>query len=429
MKIVYWLASLLLMSGIALPLGGSAPVSAQDTGEVPAYAIACDAFVTMENSAKGEGIPSDCRALEGITISAFERDGSPLAKCVTSADGVCLLNMSPNGTRIYVEDLDGVPDGYRPVQRAQRLFTYSEFAEVHFENYLDDVIPAPEADVAVISVVSRVCPDRYAGDDFAADCGEQTSGLNEYMFANEVWNTTGRDGKVRLESIPVGDVAITGGQSDATGDVYFACSGGSDPSDVRDVSVTLTAELDNVTRDFAGHVELQAGDNLACVWYQIPNLDRGMWSTLNNTMATGDREGTWIDETGNISLFVVQCANGYVASSIEDAATNCVDAPEPFAVLVTDPDSGILASGGLDADGRVMLNLSSKPISEFVIAATERTDVSADTIGCYANEDDGSGNVTDPMQQSVELLDGGWTVPGFGDDVRGVVCIWYLAGA
>ncbi len=429
MRKVIRLATIALLFGSTLGFGSANIANAQEpTGSMPAYAISCDVFVEMANSAKGEGIPDGCQALEGIRIIAFDRMGNRLDACRTDESGVCTLDISPNGTRIFFEDTKNVPEGYAPVQTAQRIFTYTEFAEVHFVNYRSDVLPAPPTETGTINIESRICPDRYAGDDFATDCGELVSGIDEFAFANDAFNKTGSDGNTRVRDVAAGAVTVIGGQSEATGDVAFACAATDDPSDVRETSVTLTAELDNVTRDFAGTVQLADGENLTCTWYQIPNLDRGLWTSLNNPMASGDRAGTWIDETGNLQLYVVKCADGVVPEALEDAATDCMDKPEPFGVSAIAEDGTVLASGGLDAEGKVLLNLNGQTIADFTVSSDARPDVSADVIGCFANADDGLGDVTDPMQQSVTKGDAGWSVPGFGDDVRGVTCIWYLIG-
>jgi hypothetical protein len=404
-------------------------VRAQDQeAPLPVSAYACDEFVTIDNSAKGEGLPDSCRTLEGVTIVGLARDGTELGRCITNADGVCQLPIGLNGTRIFVQSETGIPDGYRPVSQAQRVFTYSEFAEVHFVNYREDVIPGDSDGTAIVRVESRVCPDKYSGDVFATDCGEQLSGNNEYIFANGMFGTTGTDGNARVREVPAGQVAVIGAQSETTGDVFFSCSATGDPAAAQDTSVTLTAELDGVTRDFSGNVTVANGDDVTCLWYQIPQLDRGLWTTLSNPMATGDREGTWIDETGLINLFVVACPADYQAADLEDAAANCTGAPQPFGVSATGADGQMLASGGLADDGEVVLNLSGKPIEDFMIGTADRTDLSLDVIGCFANGDDQSGDNLDPMQQNVEIGDGTWSVPGFGDDLRGITCVWYLAG-
>ena len=68
-----------------------------------------------------------------MTITAYDTESTELGNCTTDENGACTINISPNGTRIFVQDATGIPEGYRPVSSIQRVFTYTEFAEVAFE--------------------------------------------------------------------------------------------------------------------------------------------------------------------------------------------------------------------------------------------------------------------------------------------------------
>jgi hypothetical protein len=406
----------------------SAIVRAQDEKPAfPVYSIACDAYVTMQNSASGAGIPPECHGIGGVTISAFDTEGTALSTCTTGANGTCMLGIGYNGTRIFTQDKAGIPDGYRPDTSVQRLFTYTEFAEVVFHNYRTDVYPQKDYGTGTIKVQARICPDKYAGDDFATDCGELIPPTDEFAFANGTFNSTGTDGNATLREVPTGDVAVVAGQSPTTGDVYFSCTPTKDPATVLETSVTVTAQYDMVTRDFEGHVNLEPRQNLTCLWYEIPNLDRGLWNTLVNPMATGESAGTFVNSSGLINLYVLACPSGFAAKDLPDASENCTDKPGELAVSAIGTDGTELTSGTTNDDGNAQISLEGKPVTDFLMSIADRADISGDTIGCFANLTDQNGDATDPLYQAVTLGDGSWSIPGFGDDQNGILCFWYLA--
>ena len=420
--------ALVLLAG-AISGIGTRGARADDSGlSMPVFSIACDAYVQMQNTAKGEGIPSDCRAIEGVTISASDQAGDFLAKCTTDANGTCKLAISPNGTRIFRQSTKNIPEGYVPESSIQRVFTYTEFAEVVFENYKTDVLPTNANGVGTVKIVSRICPDKYEGSDFATDCGAIVPGSTTFLIANSKFSTGGSDGNASLRKVPAGDVAVFGGQTAQTGDVSFGCVESADPSTAVESSLTLTVQVDGTSRDFTGHVTLTAKDSITCFWYQIPNLDRGLRTKLELASATGDREGTWIDTFGDISLYLLDCPSGYVAKDLQDAATNCTTKAADIHVAADSSDGSTLASGITDADGIVKFSLSGKQITEFTIGSPDRPNVESDVIGCFASTGESGGDVTSPMYQSVDQSGGSWSIPGFGDDQAGVVCLWYMAG-
>jgi hypothetical protein len=420
----------LALTTLALMLGvmSSPPtVRAQDDAayKFPVFSIQCDAFVKMENSAKGEGIPPECKALAGVTITAYDTESTQLANCTTDDNGTCTLNISPNGTRIFVQSTTGIPDGYRPVSRIERVFTYTEFAEVAFENYRNDVFPQQDYGTGTVKVQSRVCPDKYASDDFANDCSTLPVS-DQWIFANDAYASTGTDGNATIRDVPTGDVKLYGGQSRLTGDIFFSCYLTKDPSQVLKTSVTVTAQYDAITRDFEGHVNLEPRQNITCLWYEIPFLDRGLWDTAVNPMATGDTAGTWTSGIGELTFYATGCPAGFVGKDLQDASTNCTDKVKDFPVTITAADGTELATGKTNGDGQVQLSLDGKPVTDFTIAAADHADISRDTIGCFANPDATSGDA-DPLYQAVTTGDGSWSIPGFGDDDSGLLCFWYLA--
>jgi hypothetical protein len=189
----------------------------------------------------------------------------------------------------------------------------------------------------------------------------------------------------------------------------------------------VTAQYDGVTRDFEGHVNLEPAENLTCLWYEIPNLDRGLWDTLVNPMATGDSAGTYVNGSGLINLYVLSCPSGFAATDLQDASEHCTDKPGKLNVSAIATNGSELASGTLDQDGNVQISLEGKPWTEFGVSVADRTDVSGDTVGCFANLTDQNGDATDPLYQAVTLGEGSWSVAGFGDDQGGLICFWYLA--
>ena len=422
-----WFIALVL--GCAVLAGTHTPTSAQDSAlGLPVYSIACDTFVQMANTAKGEGIPATCRALAGVTFSAADRENSPLATCTTGDNGMCKLDIPLNGLHIITQSKAGIPDGYAPLTRVQRQFTYTEFAEVHFENYLAAVIPTDDVQTATMKVQSRVCPDKYAGDDFASDCGELIPPTDQLIFANTSYNTTGKDGNATLREVPIGDVAVIGGQSATTGDVYFSCFMTKDPTQFVESSVTLTVEFDGQTRDFVGHVNLGPKENITCLWYQIPNLDRGLWTTLDNKLAPAEQAGTWVGESGALEVYVLTCPADVVPKDLADATGLCKDKVLTGRVSLTGETGGELISGALNVKGMVRLDLSGKPIQTFNVNLDGRTDLRADIIGCFAKQLDTAGDETEPLYQWASINVGSWSIPGFGDDQLGTACFWYLVG-
>ena len=194
--------------------------------------LACDAYVTMKGSASGAGYPPECRGLADVTVTAYDTQGTRLDACTTDTDGTCRLAIDYNGTRIFQQDTKNVPEGYRSEGDVQRVFTYTEFAEIAFHNYREDVLPQRDAPRATVRVSSRICPDRYTGDSFFDDCNAGVPETDQWIIGSAVYARTGKDGNALLKGIAAGNnTEIIGGQGPDTGDIFFYCSLTNDPDD------------------------------------------------------------------------------------------------------------------------------------------------------------------------------------------------------
>jgi hypothetical protein len=62
---------------------------------------------------------------------------------------------------------------------------------------------------------------------------------------------------------------------------------------------------------------------------------------------------------------------------------------------------------------------------QFAVTLDGHASAEQDLVICMAGRSI-MGGATDPLQQ-LTLTDGaGWSAPGYGDDVNGITCFWYL---
>ena len=429
-RLVAMLRTLLLSWLVVIGLIGAGPsprpASAQGDAFFPVFVLACDAYVKMKGSAAGFGYPPECRGIEGVTVTTYDTLGNELDDCTTGSDGTCRLAIDYNGTRIFRQSTDAIPEGYRTEQNADvmRVFTYTEFAEIAFHNYREDVLPQRDGATATVRVHSRDCPAFYQGDTFFDDCDSGVPTTNQWIFGNGRSARAGEDGNAILRDMPAGDASeIIGGQSYQTGDIFFYCSKTDDASVRVNTSLEVTAQYDGITRDFVGKVDLEPGDDVTCDWYQIPFLDRGLWDTVVNPLAEGDDKSVAF---GNIALELMRCDEGVIPEPETDLSQGC-NSPELNAtvrVLAENGDELFLAETN-DA-GRAELMLSGMRFQPFSVTLESHASTEQDLVICMAGRSI-QGGATDPLQQLTVTEGAGWSVPGYGDDVNGITCFWYLA--
>lgn len=420
------LLGLVVVAGLTGFGAASRSATAQEGAFFPAYVLACDAYVEFRGSAAGFGYPPECRGLEGVTVTAYDTLGDKQDSCRTDSEGVCRLAIGYNGTRIFEQSTDAIPDGYRAESDVQRTFTYTEFAEIAFHNYREDVLPQRDAGAATVRVHSRECPLMYEGDTFFDDCDSGIPQSNQWIFGNDQFARAGSDGDAILRDMPAAtDSEIIGGQSFETGDIFFYCSMTADASVRVSTSLEVTALYDGITRDFVGKVELEAGDDVTCDWYQIPFLDRGLWDTVYNPLSEDDPN----DTTGNVTVDVIRCDEGFLPVAQTDVASGCKDAEVDSSIQVLSEDGSALATAAVNSRGRAELELTGMPLTPFTITLAGHDSTEQDLIVCnverfYATAEGGS---PEPLMQLTVIDGAGWTIPGYGDDVSGIACVWYLA--
>ncbi|MDQ2683216.1 MAG: hypothetical protein M3Y37_06785, partial [Chloroflexota bacterium] len=351
---------------------------------------------------------------------------SRLDACTTTAEGNCRLAIDYNGTRIFAQDADAIPDGYRAFEDVKRVFTYTEFAEVTFHNYAEGLIQR-DAPRATVRVHTRICPERYSGDTFFEDCNPGVPETNEWIFANDQVARAGKDGNAILRSVPAGPGSrIIGGQSHSTGDIFFYCSLTNDPETRVPTPVEVTAQYDGITRDFAGLVDLEPQMDVTCDWYQIPLLDRGLWDTLMSPLAGPDSNVSFPAPAGDMILMLKRCPEGFIPETISGAEDECTT-PENGATVRATSESGIeYDSATSNADGAVQISLSDQTVvGPFWVTLDGHANAEPDLVACYSvvfRQE----NAPEPIQQWATFDGAGWTIDGFGDDAQGYSCTWYL---
>ena len=419
-----WQLALALMLGASALAPVARAAKAQEGAFFPVFVLACDAYVKMQGSAAGFGFPPQCRGLEGIKITVYDTEGAKLDDCRTSAEGNCRLAISTNGVRIYEQESENVPEGYRAEADVQRLFTYTEFAEVAFHNYSEAAFPQRDAPRATVRVHTRVCPDNYTGDTFFDDCDPGAPETNQWIFGNDEFARAGKYGDAILRDIPAATGSeIIGGQSLATGDVFFYCSLTEDASVRVPTSLEVTALYDGITRDFVGKVDLNPGDDVTCDWYQIPLLDRGLWDSVVNPLAASDPGFV----SGNIEIDLIRCDPGYLPSSGIDVQDNCKAGETDGLVRLIGEDGVEVISSPANSRARALLELPGMPTTPFTITLDGHDNAGQDLIICSAIRLFPDEEELDPLIQATVIEGPGWSIPGYGDDVNGLSCTWYLA--
>ena len=423
------LLSIAMLIGVVAPGPAGRSASAQQDAFFPVFVLACDAYVRMQGSAAGFGYPPECSGIEGVTVTAYDTIGAELDDCTTDAEGVCRLAIDYNGTRIFRQSTDAIPDGYRAEANVMRVFTYTEFAEIAFHNYRDDVLPQRDTPTATVRVHSRECPAFFEGDGFFEDCNSGIPPTNQWIFGNGDVARAGEDGNAILRDMPAVEASeIIGGQSYITGDIFFYCSMTDDASVRVPTSLEVTAQYDGITRDFVGKVDLEPGDDVTCDWYQIPLLDRGLWDTVVNPLAEGE------DKTvvyGTITIDVIRCDDGYVPEAHTNVTEGCREAAVDGPILVSADDGAQLATALVNSRGRAELALAGMPLAPFWITLEGHESSAQDLILCNADRSlaTAEGGSPEPLAQ-LTLIDGaGWTIPGYGDDVNGIACAWYVVSS
>lgn len=121
---------------------------------------------------------------------------------------------------------------------------------------------------ASITIHNRICPVEYAGDDIFGDCHgtPQDAGL-EFAIDGPVSDSGATDGNgdITFAGLPAGTYEISGGVPGDFADTAVYCSVEDDPENM--LAVTPTA--------IGVSIELPAGTNVVCDWYNIPYDLRG----------------------------------------------------------------------------------------------------------------------------------------------------------
>jgi hypothetical protein len=414
-------ATLVILFGIAAPVAMVQETWAQEY-ELPVKVYACDADVELPGPARGVPLPEECRGLPDVKVTAYTEDGVPLDSCVTgdnggNGDGACHLSLGPNGLRVYEQDTSNIPDGYHPRANVQRLFTYTEFAEIVFVNYRDGVLPEPETGDATLRIHSRVCPDGYEGDAFYADCHDNVPAQSQWVFANDAYAATGTDGNAILRDLPAGETQVYGGQNMQTGDLFFYCSETADLSIQRETTTAVVIEIDD-SRHLRGTLTLEPGDDITCDWYVIPNLDRHLWSSVEHWLDDDEPDVTYHGASGDIELTLYRCPEAYAGA---DPAADCT-APENFAtVRATGSDGREYAVVTTNGAGGAVISLSGIPVTDYWITLDGHVSIERDQFRCLA-----AGLDNTAMEQTIAREADRWNIDSFGDDPGGEICDWYL---
>jgi hypothetical protein len=426
-----WKSVLMIVAMVGISASGllARPARAQGEGAYfPVFVLACDAYVTMKGSASGEGYPPECRGLGDVTVTAYDTEGTRLDACTTDADGTCRLAIDYNGTRIFQQDTKNVPEGYRAEENVQRVFTYTEFAEIAFHNYREDVFPQRDAPRATVRVNTRIWPDQYSGDSFFDDCNSGVPKTDQWIFGSATYARAGKDGNALLKGIAAGNnTEIIGGQGPDTGDIFFYCSLTNDPQTRIPTTVEVTAQYDGITRDFVGKMSLDPQADVTCDWYQIPHLDRGLWDTVVNVMAEKSSTATYDGGTGNIDVTLFMCPDSATPKTADDPAKMCTEPAVGSEVQAVGKDGTMYASATTDNQGKAQIALSGQTVPEFWIVF-EGHSTPGSPISCVANRmDPQTGKPLPPLYQATtDDPNTGWTIPGLGDDMNGISCDWYL---
>jgi len=426
-----WKSVLMVVAILGISASGllARPSRAQGTSAYfPVFVLACDAYVKMKGSASGQGYPPECRGLGDVTVTAYDTQGARLDACTTDADGTCRLAIDYNGTRIFQQDTKHIPEGYRSEGDVQRVFTYTEFAEIAFHNYREDVFPQRDAPRATVRVSSRICPDQYTGDSFFDDCNAGVPKTDQWIIGSAVYARAGKDGNALLKGIAAGNnTEIIGGQGPDTGDIFFYCSLTNDPTTRIPTSVEVTAQYDGITRDFVGRMSLDPQADVTCDWYQIPHLDRGLWDTAVNVMADKNSTATYDGGVGIIDLTLFTCPDNAAPKTADEAAKACTDPATGSEIQAVGKDGTMYASGTTDNQGKVQISLSGQSVPDFSIVF-EGHSTPGSPISCVANRmDPQTSKPLAPLYQATTTdPETGWTIPGIGDDMNGISCDWYL---
>ena len=183
---------------------------------------------------------------------------------------------------------------------------------------------------------------------------------DQWIIGSAIYARTGKDGNALLKGIAAGNnTAIIGGQGLETGDVFFYCSLTSEPATRIPTSVEVTAQYDGVTRDFVGKLSLDPQSDVTCDWYQIPHLDRGLWDTAVNVMATKGSAATYEGGVGSIHVRAYFCADPKPGI---DPATDCFGPDASGTIRATASDGTEIATATTDQDGQATISLNDKPI-------------------------------------------------------------------
>lgn len=181
--------------------------------------------------------------------------------------------------------------------------------------------PTPEPAPASLTVQALACPVAYEGTAYAADCVEPladiTFDLASAAAAPTLQGTTGTDGTVAFVELTPDTYSLTGGVPGEFAEQIVACA---------DESGAIPSEASQTLIPGA-IVTLEAGDNVTCAWYVVPENLRG------------DTEGT-------VAVTMHICpgtpVDPYADCSLGDATGVVIAGP---VVLTTGADSAVPVRG------------------------------------------------------------------------------------
>ncbi len=234
--------------------------------------------------------------------------------------------------------------------------------------------PTPAPALGALTLQALACPVAYAGDQYGADCVEPLADVAFGLFGAATGftaeGTTGADGFTGFADLQPDSYTISGGVPGEFATRVIAC------------------DADSAAADQGATVTIEAGSNVTCTWYVIPEDLRGDGSgTVTVTVhycpgtpidpftdcAPGDASGAVIDGPVALTLDAsgagggladgdyvllpegIAAPEGYVLSEIRgvgEGASFAIDAANRDAVInvIFVPTSGAAENAGAGAD-------------------------------------------------------------------------------
>jgi hypothetical protein len=178
--------------------------------------------------------------------------------------------------------------------------------------------PTPEPEVASLSLQAFACPVAYEGDQYAADCVEPLADIAFTLAGAQTGaaynGATGAEGVAAFADLAPDTYTVTGGVPAEFATQVVGC----------DVVSAEPIQGENP----GAVIPLEAGANVSCTWYAIPENLRG-------------------EDEGTIAVTIHLCPGTPVDPnadcSVGDATGVVIDGP---VVLTADASSAVPASGG-----------------------------------------------------------------------------------